>query len=54
MRRQPAIRFLNENTDEAVIEIYGQIGYEGWDREDDENTARLMSGELDRIKALNA
>ena len=54
MRRQPAIRFLNESTDEAVIEIYGQIGYEGWDREDDENTARLMSGELDRIKALNA
>lgn len=54
MRRQPAIRFLNENTDEAVIEIYGQIGYEGWDREDDENTTRLMSGELDRIKALNA
>ena len=54
MRRQPTIRFLNENTDEAVIEIYGQIGYEGWDREDDENTARLMSGELDRIKALNA
>ena len=54
MRRQPAIRFLNENTDEAVIEIYGQIGYEGWDREDDENTARLMSGELDRIKTLNA
>ena len=54
MRRQPAIRFLNENTDEAVIDIYGQIGYEGWDREDDENTARLMSGELDRIKALNA
>ncbi len=54
MRRQPAIRFLNENTDEAVIEIYGQIGYEGWDREDDENTARLMSGELNRIKALNA
>ena len=54
MRRQPAIRFLNENTDEAVIEIYGQIGYEGWDREDDENTARLMSGELDCIKALNA
>ena len=54
MRRQPAIRFLNENSEEAVIEIYGQIGYEGWDREDDENTARLMSGELDRIKALNA
>lgn len=54
MRKQPAIRFLNESTDEAVIEIYGQIGYEGWDREDDENTARLMSGELDRIKALNA
>lgn len=54
MRRQPAIRFLNESADEAVIEIYGQIGYEGWDREDDENTARLMSGELDRIKALNA
>lgn len=54
MRRQPAIRFLNESTDEAVIEIYGQIGYEGWDREDDENTARLMSGELDRIKTLNA
>ena len=54
MRRQPAIRFLDENSEEAVIEIYGQIGYEGWDREDDENTARLMSGELDRIKALNA
>ena len=48
------MRFLNETADEAVIEIYGQIGYEGWTREEDENTARLMSEELNRIKSLNA
>ena len=53
MKRQPAIRFLNETADEAVIEIYGQIGYEGWTRDEDENTARLMSAELNRIKSLN-
>ena len=47
------MRFLNETADEAVIEIYGQIGYEGWTREEDENTARLMSAELNRIKSLN-
>ena len=54
MKRQSALRFLNETADEAVIEIYGQIGYEGWTREEDENTARLMSEELNRIKSLNA
>ena len=54
MRRQPAIRFLDESAEEAVIEIYGQIGYEGWTRDEDENTARQMSAELDRIKALSA
>lgn len=54
MKRQPAIRFLDESAEEAVIEIYGQIGYEGWTREEDENTARLMSEELNRIKSLNA
>ena len=54
MKRQSALRFLNETADEAVIEIYGQIGYEGWIREEDENTARLMSEELNRIKSLNA
>lgn len=54
MKRQPAIRFLDESAEEAVIEIYGQIGYEGWTRDEDENTARQMSAELDRIKALSA
>ena len=53
MKRQPAIRFLNESADEAVIEIHGQIGYEGWTRDEDENTARLMSAELNRIRSLN-
>ena len=54
MKRQPAIRFLNETAEEAVIEIYGQIGYEGWSHDEDENTARLMSGELERIKSIGA
>jgi len=54
MRRQTAIRFLSESAEEAVIEIYGQIGYEGWTRDEDENTARQLSAELDRIKSLNA
>ena len=54
MKRQSALRFLNETADEAVIEIYGQIGYEGWTRDEDENTAQLMSAELNRIKSLNA
>ena len=54
MKRQPAIRFLSETTEEAVIEIYGQIGYEGWSHDEDENTARLMSGELERIKTIGA
>ena len=53
MKRQPAIQFLNESADEAVIEIHGQIGYEGWTRDEDENTARLMSAELNRIRSLN-
>ena len=54
MKRQSAIRFLNETADEAVIEIYGQIGYEGWTRDEDENTVRLLNGELERIKSLQA
>ena len=54
MKRQSAIRFLNESAEEAVIEIYGQIGYEGWTRDEDENTVRLLNGELDRIKSLQA
>ena len=54
MKRHSAIRFLGETAEEAVIEIYGQIGYEGWTREEDENTARLMSEELNRIKSLQA
>ena len=54
MKRQPAIRFLNETADETVIEIYGQIGYEGWSHDEDENTARQLSGELERIKSIGA
>lgn len=39
---------------EAVIEVYGVIGFEGFDKNDDENTARLMAEELDRVKNLKA
>lgn len=54
MKRQSNIRFLNESAEEATIDIYGEIGYEGWDRSEDENTARQLSEELDRIKAIKA
>lgn len=54
MSKYKGIRFLNEDTDNAVIEIYGAIGVEAWDKEYDENTARQMSEELQRLKALDA
>jgi len=54
MKRLSSIRFLNESAEEATIDIYGEIGYEGWDRSEDENTARQLSEELDRIKAIKS
>ncbi|MDL2297245.1 Clp protease ClpP [Bacteroidales bacterium OttesenSCG-928-B11] len=48
------LQFFNIGDKEAVIEIYGIIGYEGWDKKDDENTARLMAAELDRVQNLKA
>lgn len=47
------MKFINSGK-EATIEIYGVIGYEGWDKKEDENTARLMADELDGIKTLAA
>lgn len=54
MSKYKGMRFLNEDTDNAVIEIYGAIGIEAWEKEYDENTARQMSEELQRLKAVNA
>ena len=48
------LKFSNSSEKEAVIEVYGIIGYEGWNKADDENTTRQMAEELDRIKSLKA
>ena len=51
------LQFINEASEEqAEIIVEGQIGYEDWwgDHEYDENTNRLMTEELNKIRALKA
>lgn len=51
------LQFINEaSEDQAEIIVEGQIGYEDWwgDHEYDENTNRLMTEELNKIRALKA
>ena len=42
----------SKNPKYATIDIFGFIGYEGWDIEDDENTTRLIASKIEDIKAL--
>lgn len=53
-KKYTGLKFFNTSNKEAVIEVYGIIGYEGWNKDEDENTTRQMSAELDRIKSLKA
>lgn len=42
----------SKNPKYATIDIFGFIGYEGWDITEDENTARLIASKIEEIKAL--
>ena len=49
-----SLKISNSSENEAVIEVYGVIGYQGWNKADDENTTRQMAAELDKVKNLKA
>ena len=42
----------SKNPKYATIDIFGYIGYEGWEFSEDENTARLIASKIEEIKAL--
>ena len=42
----------SKNPKYATIDIFGYIGYEGWDITEDENTARLIASKIEDIKSL--
>lgn len=42
----------SKNPKYATIDIFGYIGYEGWEFSDDENTARLIASKIEEVKAL--
>jgi ATP-dependent protease ClpP protease subunit len=42
----------SKNPKYATIDIFGYIGYEGWEFSEDENTARLIASKIEEIKSL--
>lgn len=42
----------SKNPKYATIDIFGYIGLERWNKEDDENTTRLIASKIEEIKAL--